>query len=73
VAKREDSETYAKRTISEIENCLGFRFQPGGAEEQPAEAMDDKDLKARRLLRRVRSQGLDPVVPGQGAAAGGVA
>jgi hypothetical protein len=30
VAKREDSETYAKRTISEIETCLGFRFGGGG-------------------------------------------
>lgn len=47
VVRREDSETYAKRTISEIETCLGFRFQPGavGGEEPPAEVMDDSDIQ----------------------------
>lgn len=33
VCDREDSESYAKRTISEIETCLGFAFHGAGEEE----------------------------------------
>jgi hypothetical protein len=35
VCKREDSETYAKRTITEIETCLGFRFGRDGGPAAP--------------------------------------
>lgn len=41
VAKREDSETYAKRTITEIETCLGFRF--GGDREE--EVIGDAEIQ----------------------------
>lgn len=46
VTSREDSESYAKRTITEIETCLGFTFHgAGGAEEEPAEAISNNELE----------------------------
>lgn len=39
VCKREDSETYAKRTITEIETCLGFRFNRDGTPAAPEDEM----------------------------------
>eukprot|EP00877_Chromochloris_zofingiensis_P012267 jgi/Chrzof1/7294/Cz02g18050.t1 len=45
VCKREDSETYAKRTITEIETCLGFRFQHGAPEEEAAETMNNDEIE----------------------------
>lgn len=47
VCKREDSETYAKRTITEIETCLGFRFQHGAPEEEAAETMNNDEIEVR--------------------------
>jgi hypothetical protein len=45
VTGREDSESYAKRTITEIETCLGFTFHGAdGAEEAPPEAISTGEL-----------------------------
>lgn len=38
VTEREDSESYAKRTITEIETCLGFSFHGGATAEDAAAA-----------------------------------
>ncbi|GBF93918.1 hypothetical protein Rsub_06167 [Raphidocelis subcapitata] len=45
VCKREDSETYAKRTITEIETCLGFRFGGGGPAPPEDETIDDAEIQ----------------------------
>jgi hypothetical protein len=46
VTGREDSESYAKRTITEIETCLGFTFHGADdAEEAPAEAISTNELE----------------------------
>jgi hypothetical protein len=52
VTNREDSESYAKRTISEIESCLGFSFHGGGGspaapDEDAPEAISNTELKVR--------------------------
>ncbi|WIA10613.1 hypothetical protein OEZ85_010795 [Tetradesmus obliquus] len=44
VCDREDSETYAKRTITEIETCLGFTFH-GAAEEEAPETITNAELE----------------------------
>lgn len=44
VCKREDSETYAKRTITEIETCLGFRFNQGAAPAAEEETINDVEI-----------------------------
>lgn len=50
VTGREDSESYAKRTITEIETCLGFTFHGAdGAEEAPAESISTNELEVSRL------------------------
>eukprot|EP00775_Hariotina_reticulata_P008219 gene8219-8411_t len=41
---REDSESYAKRTITEIETCLGFSFH-GNGEEEAAEGITNVELE----------------------------
>jgi hypothetical protein len=46
VTGREDSESYAKRTITEIETCLGFTFHGAGAEDEPPEAISNNELEA---------------------------
>ena len=50
VTGREDSESYAKRTITEIETCLGFTFHGpgGGSEEAPPEAISTDELEVSR-------------------------
>lgn len=50
VTGREDSESYAKRTITEIETCLGFTFHGpgGGGEEAPPEAISTDELEVSR-------------------------
>lgn len=55
VTGREDSETYAKRTITEIETCLGFTFHgaAGPAEpEAPPEAISTNELEVRMHVLR---------------------
>jgi hypothetical protein len=47
VCDREDSETYAKRTITEIETCLGFTFH-GAAEEEAPETITNAELEVCR-------------------------
>lgn len=50
VTGREDSESYAKRTITEIETCLGFTFHGAdAAEEAPAESISTNELEASRI------------------------
>lgn len=50
VTGREDSESYAKRTITEIETCLGFTFHgTDGAEEAPPEAISTGELEVSLL------------------------
>lgn len=44
VCEREDSESYAKRTITEIETCLGFSFH-GAGEEEEAETITNAELE----------------------------
>jgi len=75
VCKREDSETYAKRTITEIETCLGFRFnREGGAPPGEEEVIDDADIqvhtwgtlgegKGRRRLHSFCWPALNPSTP----------
>jgi hypothetical protein len=46
VTGREDSESYAKRTITEIETCLGFTFHGAGGEDEPPEAISNNQLEA---------------------------
>jgi hypothetical protein len=48
VCDREDSETYAKRTITEIETCLGFTFH-GAAEEEAPETITNAELEVGRM------------------------
>jgi hypothetical protein len=54
VCKREDSETYAKRTITEIETCLGFRFGRDGAAPPEDEMIDETEIKVGARLGRVQ-------------------
>lgn len=50
VTGREDSESYAKRTITEIETCLGFTFHGAdGPEEAPPEAISTGELEVSLL------------------------
>ncbi|KAF8068393.1 Wdr35 [Scenedesmus sp. PABB004] len=44
VCEREDSESYAKRTITEIETCLGFAFHAAPGEEDP-ETISSRELE----------------------------
>lgn len=53
---REDSESYAKRTISEIETCLGFTFHgAGGAGEEDPDTITTAELEVRHpsVIRRM--------------------
>jgi hypothetical protein len=56
VCKREDSETYAKRTITEIETCLGFRFGGAAQEEETIDATEIQNLNSQ--VEAALAQGL---------------
>lgn len=56
VCDREDSETYAKRTITEIETCLGFTFH-GAAEEEAPETITNAELEVCMVIAAWQQQG----------------
>lgn len=65
---REDSETYAKRTITEIETCLGFSFHGNGEEEAP-EGITNAELEVLNAAHQIAtiSSTAAPGQPGPGA------
>jgi hypothetical protein len=65
---REDSETYAKRTITEIETCLGFSFLGNGEEEAP-EGITNAELEVLNAAYQIATitSTAAPGQPGPGA------